>query len=84
MKEVYKHVNETEAENQVTKENSSTSADNQNGSNSSDKKSNVTVKGENSSFSEGYGNGTAENSGLRCKLQYKSKLDNKVQKYSLT
>ena len=82
MKEVYKHVNETEAENQVTKENSSTHADNQNGSNSSDKKSNETVKEENNPYPEGYGNGTAENSGLRWKLQHKSKLDNKVQKYS--
>ena len=83
MKEVWRHVNETEAENQVTKINDSTLAENQTGSNSIDKNPNETVKEENNPYPEGYGNGTAENSGLRCELQYKSKLDNKVQKYSL-
>ena len=65
MREVWKQVNETEAENQLTKTDDSTPAENQNGLNSSNERSNVTVKEENSQFPEGYGNGTAENSGLR-------------------
>ena len=83
MKEVWKQVNETEAKNQLTKMNDSTLEENQNGSSDNRRSSNETVKEENNPYPEGYGNGTAENSGLRCELQYKSKLDNKVQKYSL-
>lgn len=66
MKDVSKQLNETKAENQLTKINNSTLEENQTGSNSIDKNSNGTVKEENSPLLEGYlnGNGTAENSGL--------------------
>jgi len=66
MKEVHKHVNETEA-----KENSSALEQNQTGSDSSDENSNdrkrMAEKEENSLLPEdlSQGNGTAENSGLR-------------------
>ena len=65
MKEVWKQVNETEAKNQPTKMNDSTLEENQNGSSDNRRSSNETVKEENSLLPEGYGNGTAENSGLR-------------------
>ena len=65
MKEVWKQLNETEAKNQLTKMNDSTLEENQNGSSDNRRSSNETVKEENSLLPEGYGNGTAENSGLR-------------------
>ena len=67
MKEVHKHVNETEAKNQLTSMNDSTHEENQTGSDSSDENSRGAEKEENSLLPEdlSQGNGTAENSGLR-------------------